>query len=1340
MASKYHYTSINERWVSIAFVVLVLAAGWLFVSGLGPDASVGKISENNLQGSSGVSGMTITKIGNVGGNEFTMNVLIKDKDGRSLIDASSALGKIENALEKNDIIPLDHNLWVSTINFRCENSAPIVHFQKGRKCEETGFQDREDQKNWWYTQAPIIIDFGSPGYYCIVAGCLSESIDVRTISYDVPKNYLSYKFTVADLGDLSTLEQSSISTNGVACGKGRKCSLTANTCVWNNPNGPGLCRKSGASGAAPTPAPQPTPTPAPEPEDTTRPGIEARAAPSTIYPDTPFSLKYILTEELSNINYIESSAVAKVGAEARCNSHNFWSDPKKVEVLIDSCVAKTSDIGKTIAITVIAVNEKGLITTHTDNIQVIKKPVEPDTKKPRCTISFLGGGNKIAPDSPASARVYCEDDYLAENDMRGTLMTVHADIVHGQTVQEIETMGSESNPWGISNFDQIFVCSKECRQRLFSGDQQGETFSISVTATDFRGNAQTFGYNFKVRDITPPTCQIYYNTPGDLEQTNKEIKRSPNSVEPIRLKCSDNIALAPGVKFYRAYAKTNGQESEEEFAATFPSATGEQVASIDLRIPADAKEGSQVLWYVSQARDAEGNEANIPDYGLITVKDITKPTISKTETTRQIIYDGGKFSIFTTANDNVDLGEIKLKAKKQGSANYEDVQTLSIGGTNIWNLPLEITSSWYNSKKGDLSQAAANFDWKIELKDKEGNQVATQPTGSFTLKAPCSVAKKPITYSDVLPAGGGEYAPGEILTVSGKFKNNYDTSYADCGELMSAFFKYNASISVDGALKLFTGTTPAQTAQFKITIPQPRLPDNRRGIGVIALTGGASSTTASASAGSATGSALNYNLGVGGEDYGFGSGAGSGFVGKFGDPNSAIGSGATILLPGDVVSWKINAWDVSGNTIETPERTFKIKDIEAPTLRADSPPAKIKTGETINLKACARDWNRNNASLKTEASVNGATGSGSSLGGNAIATTTLKNYVLQRIGGVEDCSTVSYSAGSGIKENAVVEFKFTGTDAVGNKTTLSKSAKVMNPPTWTDDRTPKSASPMQKIIFSKFWKDDTSLKSAELWVSTGIGLQKVASSEFEGNVKEGWINFDYIIPKIAGLEKIAWEMRVKDFYGNEGVIDPEVTVVEDKTPPEILQVSQAANEVYSGWSNFIKVKARDNIALSSAVLYVREPGENFKFFTTAQMMGNLSEESLEWKNENLIEGTVQWYVEVEDLNGNRVKSETNSFLVKLQAAPVGLTAPTTTTSTSSTTTTTLKKIEPITTITAATTPPAGGVDYILIGVVALILALAGLAYYFRDKIKEALGIKAWKTPAAEPETPAQQKK
>src|SRR3989344_1709038 len=1113
----------------------------------------------------------------------------------------------------------------------------------GDGCNIAGWKDCKDTdtssgKEGLDAEAGNFILPAESGAYCVTAGCgpREDFIDSELLPSSLGPKFTQIKvpITIVDFEDASQINLSSISEMGnIPCGRGRFCQNYGDECVWNNPTGRGLCAPASLSKKE-----ERVEETVPAVADKTTPEIILLSAPATAWYDTDFSVKFSIREDVGKLN--SDTIVATANLEQRCGSTQIVAkQPSLYNVEFKNCKTRSSDVGKDLKFKISASNTAGKKNSYETNVSIVGKPADTDTKPPRCVLSVgRGESNSVTPNDPATLRISCEDDYKTEGDLIGQLGSIEVFVVSGSLEESISKIGSQK-PIGTNIFDGEFSCGRDCRQKVFGGDQQEQNFTYKVFVKDFAGHFEKFETEFRVKDVQPPTCSIYYNTEGDINSAPVKAGRGEKVI--VHTKCFDNLSLKK-IRFYADYVKQDGTEKESDGTPfSLQNNNPQQVIEFAVQIPADAKSNSKVIWYIS-AEDNDGNFANVPIYGSIIVKDFEPPRVEKIDSVRKIIFDGANFSVFLTASDNVELGLVKIQARKIGG-NFEDVQSFNLIRKKVWNFPLEIPASWYSQKLSGQTE----FEWKLYLSDKEGNTIQTDYSGTFNVKPSCA-ERKSISYLDLTSTNAAEYNPGDKISFSASFKNNYTEPNSDCGALVAAMLKLNATTS-DGTLKLLSGTTPSgslEAADFEITLPKPSAEEN--------------------------------------------------------------------LMPGDIVSWKIKAWDASGNSIETDEKYFKVKDSESPIIRFEGLPEKVSSSQALKIKICVSDWNRASATSKIEALV----------GGSRLFS---KDINLTTSSGTEDCDIVEYVTDSNLKENSELLFTLTAVDSAGNRALKNQKVRVMNPPQWTENRSPQKAKPNQNIVFSKYWKDDSPLKKAEFWMDFGSGLHKVQTFVFEKPITEGWVNFEQKMPKISE-KNITWQMKVEDVFGNVGESDPEIGVGEDIAAPEILELGQSADEIYKSWSNFLRFKGRDDIELESATIYIKEPVDaDFKFYASQNLNGLEASTAFEWKNENLIEGNIGWYLVVKDSNGNEVKTETKSFTVGLKEAPTGATPPTA----PKITTSNIRKIVPrvesgkITQESGKESPPIdfGTLVLIIGGVVVLILILT-----YRRQIISSVSPRPWRVP------------
>src|SRR3989338_9032937 len=128
---------------------------------------------------------------------------------------------------------------------------------------------------------------------------------------------------------------------------------------------------------------------------------------------------------------------------------------------------------------------------------------------------------------------------------------------------------------------------------------------------------------------------------------------------------------------------------------------------------------------------------------------------------------------------------------------------------------------------------------------------------------------------------------------------------------------------------------------------------------------------------------------------------------------------------------------------------------------------------------------------------------------------------LKNTAGIRNCINYDYIPSPNLAENSDVEISVSAKDAVGLETKSNITRfKIENPPQWTEDRTPKQAVYGQTMRFSKYWKDESDIKEAKLYVDLGEGPTFIETKTFEAGFKEGWIEFDYRVPRKEGLSKL----------------------------------------------------------------------------------------------------------------------------------------------------------------------------------------------------------------------------
>ncbi len=319
---------------------------------------------------------------------------------------------------------------------------------------------------------------------------------------------------------------------------------------------------------------------------------------------------------------------------------------------------------------------------------------------------------------------------------------------------------------------------------------------------------------------------------------------------------------------------------------------------------------------------------------------------------------------------------------------------------------------------------------------------------------------------------------------------------------------------------------------------------------------------------------------------------------------------------------------------------------------------------------------------------------------------------LKNTAGTRNCIDYDYIPSPNLAENSDVEISVSAKDAVGLETKSNIIRfKIENPPQWTEDRTPKQAVYGQMMRFSKYWKDESDIKEAKLYLDLGEGSTFIEAKKFEAGFKEGWIEFDYKVPRKEGLNKLTWYMTVVDIYGNEGIVDPEVNVNKDTEKPSYTGQTEQSESVTFDGNNKLTVNAKDNIELDTAQFFVKESGD-FVLRSTQKFSGNESSASYIWSNDNGYTGTVSWYSIVADVDGNTITTSTKTFEVQAKLV-TGETLPSTVTTIESTTRPPLSTIS--TAETTTTSPPSGGTEFIAIGAVVLVI-LAGAAFFVSKKI------------------------
>ncbi len=1164
------------------------------------------------------------------------------------------------------------------------------------------------------------------GVYCIAAGCgTDESFNSNSNKFTQIKTTIE----IANLGDVSNLVLSSrLNRGGDNCGAvGYKCSSEAASCVWQNSNlHPfGACRKNKETFSATTTTAATTTSTAARALPTTKapvttqpsevaPKILKERAPDKIWPGRNFDFEFSIKappQPATTTTTIPATIIAPTTSPPTTTIPTAISpafgltdpivkidgiDPSRCEAFITdnrmesknirvSCTPAPDDIGKDFKVEIVEKTLSGQISSVIENVK-IEPPPEKDTKPPTCSANF-GSNLERAETTPSeSARLYlnCEDNFKSIDDSAGKLTLV--EVFAGAKGSDIFFPVQKIDVSDKSEFAGLVECDQSCKTKAFLGESaaladkeiQGKELQFKIFSTDAAGNkAELKTDSIKIKDMEPPTCELL----------NKEAVSLPRGANhKLKAKCSDNTHLA-GIKFYWEYKKDSNEKKESnigvgEYIQLAP-ASGQEV-DYGLTIPQDSKIGSTIYWRVS-AWDDDGNEIHAPDIksneepGIIIVKDDISPEVEILDYPTLVKASQKSAFVFTASDLETGLGRVSILVNNKEIPE----KTVEFADTESAKTSIELDKKDYLTIVGSTSiNQSQNLKWLISAKDKDGNEKRSDEK-LFTLEPTCQDKE------------------GIIDDKPPRIKSQPQT--------------------LDEAEKLFAGETPEISTGKKIKLQvtaedeadaakDPGKKCNGLSAALLEInTTAISGSRHFDSKGKKTEEKINFDLSIPTPQ-------------EQKLPESGVDDR---VFPGSAVKWKFVVDDINGNFINTSEKIFRLKDEEAPEITGvfvNREKASSLSNESVKFSGCIKDWNVNPPSYKIGVKANGIEISN-------------ENFIkLRKSKGERECIDFEYFIPNAVSENQKIELSTTAKDAAGlSSKSKAKSFVIANPPEWTGDRSPREANYGEKVKLSKFWKDDTEIKEAELWIDEGDGFEFIEKKTFDAGFKEGWIDFYYKVPRIEGLKSINWMMKVRDIYDNEGSVDPQLLLSKDEEPPTYTEQAQQSDKIYKEWGNYLSVKAADNIALASAEYYFKEGSKDFKLLFTERLVGTEFISAYNWTNENNFSGVVEWYAVLKDADGNSVKTETKSFEVSAEKAGANVSMPAVPKK--------LKRISPNLSIV-----PAGGktqqIDYLMPAMIFAFVVFVGAAgyYYYQNYYKKPeeremlIGEKAveeTKTPALE---------